>query len=318
MPITEALTDFDMAVLMPIRTNKLAPKFDLTNPRTLEQYVEDLEMLFEQAVIVDDKEKKRYFVTYVAISEQDTFKGLSEFAKGNTYESFVKAVCNLYPGLTKDKKYTAADLTKFVEGRRGKKMSEITEFSKFCREFLAITSYLLTKKKITEAKQSCAIIRGLPDVLWQHILTCLQVIKPNHNLDDKWEFKHIIAACQYVLHGTTTRPLLSMTTADYSTITIKKEELTTMMEGLGKTIVSALTTTLAPQPVRRTTGLSTTNVTTGSATSTISSLLSCYYCQGSHMVTRCEKVLEDLQNGLLKRNKEGCLVLSNGSTLPAF
>lgn len=87
---------------MPIRTDKSAPKFDPTNPRTLERYVDDLEMLFEHVLIEDDKAKKKYFVTYVAINKQDTFKSLAEFTDGNTYDRFVKAVRDLYPGSTKD------------------------------------------------------------------------------------------------------------------------------------------------------------------------------------------------------------------------
>lgn len=202
-----------------------------------------------------------------------------------------------------------------VEERRGKKISDIAEFSKFHREFLAISSYLLAKQKITEAEQSRAFVCGLPDGLLQRILTRLQVIKPNHNLDDEWPFKDIIVASRYVLHSTVTKSSTITSTADASTVTIKKEELTTMMEGLGKTITSALATTLAPQAIRRTIGTSTVNATSSSNTPMS---LSCYYCQGSHMVARCERAAEDLQNGLLKRNEEGRLVLSNRSAIPAF
>lgn len=99
-----------------------------------------------------------------------------------------------------------------------------------------------------------------------------------------------------------------------------------MMEGLGKTIASALTTSLAPQNQQR---VNSSNPLAGANTIPISSVnpnpnptfvpsFTSYYCRGPHGVARCEKAAEDLQNGLLKRNVEGRLALSNGSEIPAF
>lgn len=309
---------------MPTRYDRHAPKFDSANPRTLERYIEDIGHLFDRANIVDSQAKKVYFTSYVSIQEQDIFEGLAEFAVERSYEAFVEAVRKLYPGSSKEKKYTAADLSKLVEGRKGKKVSDIGEFSEYHREFLAVSGYLVAKGKISKAEQSRAFVRGLPDGLWQRILTRLQIIDAEHDLDDEWEFEKIIDAGRYVLHGTATRVLPTGAIADPATVTLKKEEFTAMMEGLGKTIASALTTSLTPQNQRRgnnsspATGANAIPTPNPNPNSTSVPSFTCYYCRGPHGVARCEKAAEDVQNGLLKRNEEGRLVLSNGSAIPAF
>lgn len=154
---------------MPTRYDKSAPKFDAENPRTLEHYIEDIGHLFDRANIVDSQAMKLYFTSYVTIQEQDIFEGLAEFAEERSYETFVDGVRKLYPGSSKEKKYTAADLTKLIEGRQGKKISDIGEFSEYHREFLAISGYLVVKNKISRAKQSRAFVRGLPNNLWQRL-----------------------------------------------------------------------------------------------------------------------------------------------------
>lgn len=178
---------------------------------------------------------------------------------------------------------------------------------------MAVAGYLLLKQKIGTTEQSQSFIRGLLDKLWQQILTQLQVIKPEHDLDDKWAFANVVKVARYVLHGTVTWQSPSASDSTLSMVTIKKEEFTAMMEGLGKTITLALMTSLGTQSAC----IRNSNMASASqlALATPPPFL-CYYCQGPHGVVRCEKVVEDMQAGIVKRNKENWLVLAYGSAIP--
>lgn len=124
----------------------------------------------------------------------------------------------------------------------------------------------------------------------------------------------MVKVARYVLHGTVTWQLPSALDSTSSMVTIKKEEFTAMMEGLGKTIVSALMTSLGTQSAHiRNSNLA---LALQSALATPPPFL-CYYCQGPHGVARCKKVVEDMQTGIVKRNEENWLVLANGSAIPS-
>lgn len=84
---------------MPLCTERDAPKFDPSNPRTLPRYFDDLQLLFTRHGITDTRQQKSYAIKYITPNDADywgSFDSYTDAAK--TFEEFKTEVLDSYPG----------------------------------------------------------------------------------------------------------------------------------------------------------------------------------------------------------------------------
>jgi hypothetical protein len=158
-------------ILMPGRGDRSAPRFNPKQPRKLCRYFADLDFTFKHASIIDEANKKKHACCYVDVDTSELWETLVEYTDiTKSYEDFMKAVHALYPGWDEEWKWSIADMDKLIGERSCIGIILLSDLGKYYRQFLTITTYLRSKNRLSEAKQSHAFVRGFPLMLWSVIL----------------------------------------------------------------------------------------------------------------------------------------------------
>jgi len=80
------------------------------------------------------------------------FPSFSDATK--TYLEFVAAIYTLYPGSEEERKWSVADMDKVVGERSRLGVISLGDLGEYYRQFLAITRFLRSKNRLSEAEQS--------------------------------------------------------------------------------------------------------------------------------------------------------------------
>jgi hypothetical protein len=188
---------------MPCRGDRSAPRFDPKQPRELRRYFDDLDFAFARAAVTDQAEKKGHACRYVDVDTSELWETLVEFTDvTKTYDEFKSAVYELYPGSDEERKWSVADMDQLVGERSRIGIISLADLGEYYRNFLAITTFLRSKRRLSDAEQSRAFVRGFPPDLWRTISQRLQLKFPDHFPDDPYPMLDIHEAARYVLHGT--------------------------------------------------------------------------------------------------------------------
>ena len=301
-------------IAMPSRGDRSAPQFNTKQPRELRRYFADLDYCFGRAQIVDDAEKKNHACRFVDVDTSELWESLAEFTDiTKTYNEFRQVIYALYPGSEEERKWSVADMDKLVGERSRLGVLSLGDLGEYHRQFLAITTFLIGKTRLSTAEQSRAFARGFQAELWSRISQRLQLKLPDHFPDDPYPLEAIHEAAQYVLHGTTSALLLATnptTTTQPNAIKteVKTEDLTAMFERITETFVKALGSqqqnnrmVTSDRPPRPSPGI-------GS---------NCNFCGSTdHFIRNCTEVLEYINAGKCKRNTEGKVILPSGAYVP--
>ena len=152
---------------MPARGDRSALKFDPKRPRELRRYFADLEFILDRAQITDETEKKKHASRYVNVDTSELWETLAEFSNANnSLSDFQAAVHELYPGSDEERKCLVADMDQLVGERSRIGVASLAELGEYYRSFLAITTFLRNKGRLSEAEQSRAFVRGFPPDIW--------------------------------------------------------------------------------------------------------------------------------------------------------
>ncbi|PCH37007.1 hypothetical protein WOLCODRAFT_92235 [Wolfiporia cocos MD-104 SS10] len=297
---------------MPVRGHATAPVFDSSQPRSIQRFFQDLKHLFTLCAVIDEEEKKQWVVRYAPIDEADLFEVLPAYSPGTPYADFKKAVYNLYPGTDDERKWSVADMDQLVGECARLGIHSIADLAGYHRDFLAITTFLISKNRISAAEQGRAFARGFQPALWARILWRLELKDPDHYPDDPYVVDDIHRAATFVLHGTQagTSPAATSSAPAMATdgTTVKVETIQSLIDAFTRTMQTFVTATSvnagssrpAPAPQR-----------------TQDSTAHCHYCGDVNcMVGTCRHVEEDMRSGRVCWNSEGKVVLPNGSFVP--
>ena len=118
------------------------------------------------------------------------------------------AVYKLYPGSDSERRWAIADMDKLVGETSQVGILSLADLGRYHREFMAITTFLIAKNRISPAEQSCAFARGFPPELWNRVAHRLQLKLPDHFPDDPYTLEEIHDAMRFVLHGTASYALV--------------------------------------------------------------------------------------------------------------
>jgi len=297
---------------MPSRGERTAPQFDPKRPRELRRYFADLDVQFVRASVTNGADQKKFACRYVDIDTCEMWESLVEFTDtAKSFNEFKKAVLALYPGSEEERKWSVADMDKLVGERSRLGVISIADLGEYHRQFLAITTFLRAKNRLSEAEQSRAFARGFQPDLWARISQRLQLKLPDHFPDDPYPLNDLHEAARYVLHGTSvnltmTSPAFATTGSEPSTTHIKTEDVSAMFERLTETFMKALSMQNNQQnSVERTSRLN-----------DLANLI-CNFCgETGHIMRNCLLCQEYITAGKCKRNTEGKIVLPTGAFIP--
>ena len=192
---------------MPARGDRSAPKFDPKRPRELRRYFADLEFILDRAQITDETEKKKHASRYVDVDTSELWEMLAEFSDANkSLSDFQATVHELYPRSDEERKWSVANMDQLVGERSCIGIMSLAELGEYYCSFLAITTFLRNKGRLSEAEQSCTFVRGfLPDI-WRTVSQRLQLKFPDHFPNNPYLLTNVHEAARFVLLGTSANP----------------------------------------------------------------------------------------------------------------
>ncbi|KAF7293394.1 hypothetical protein MIND_01116400 [Mycena indigotica] len=259
---------------MPARGAHTAPKFDSTKPEELRRYRADVEYLMGLANITTTEDKKKACSRYLSVQDQELVEGLDEFH----------------------------DATK-TTARVG--IHSENELAAFFRTFVRIAKFLISKKRLSETEQSHAFLRALqPASLQAAVKQRLQIIRPNVHADDPSALP-------------ARRPLLlnaAPTPSPAEPVVKTDPELKAVLTSISQLVAvlaSQARTNAAPSQSPQTP--SNANPSANPGRSSGQRHPGCSYCLDlTHFMRECQKLIEDIKAGLVRRNEENKLVLPDG------
>jgi hypothetical protein len=295
---------------MPAPGQNTAPKFDDSQPRELRRYFAELDKLFRTCGIVADAEKKEQACRYLKVHVAELWESTPQYGPAFTYDEFVDMAYQMYPGSDDKRKWSIADMDQLVGERQRLGMYSLADLGNYYRSFFVITSFLMSKNRLSAPEQSRAFLRGFQPDLKNRIAHRLELKHPDHHPDDPYDLKDIHEAAKFVLHGSGPSAFQARIASSNDTATtpsppiVKAEDFTTMFEAFAQTLVKHL----APR-------------TTGSASSSSSPSHNtesndgrCNFCGGlGHFMPACELLAKYIVDGKCKRNAEGKVVLPSGA-----
>ena len=125
----------------------------------------------------------------------------------------------------------------------------LADLADYQAQFLAITQFLITKKRLSEIEQKRAYVRGFPPSIWSKVSQRLQLKFLDHLPDEPYPIQDVQAAARFVLHGTHSTaliaPVSAPTTAAPAALDsiVKTEQLGTIFTEFTKSIIEALNST---------------------------------------------------------------------------
>src|ERR1700683_3926685 len=112
-------------------------------------------------------------VAFAGIAVPDTSELWESLMESNniakTYVNFHQAVYTLYPRLEEECKWSVANMDKHVGERSCLGVLLLGDLGEYHCQFLAITTFLIGKTRLSTAEQSRALARGFQAELWTHI-----------------------------------------------------------------------------------------------------------------------------------------------------
>ena len=113
---------------------------------------------------------KQHALRFVDCNTVELWEILPEFADtAVSYQQFVNAVYKLYPGSDAKRCWLIGDMEKLVGEASRVGISSLANLGKYHREFITMTTFLITKNHISAAEQSQAFARGFPQKLWTKV-----------------------------------------------------------------------------------------------------------------------------------------------------
>ncbi|KAJ7499381.1 hypothetical protein FB451DRAFT_1428986 [Mycena latifolia] len=294
---------------MPARGDRNAPTFDAAKPHELRRYFTDLEYLFTRAAITDNAEKKGHATQFLAVDDQETWEALPTFTDATkTYEEFKVDVLKLYSGNDEEHRFGLNELDALIGHYSRTGIYSKEDLTTFYRQFLHITTYLISKSRLSASEQSRSFLRAMqPASLLVKIQNRLQIKQPDVHPEDPYAIADIYEAAQFALAGSpgTQFAINTLPPPVPAPVEIKADPGIAALVGSVTELIKVLATRSVPLS------------TDAGASSKKNRSEGCGYCSDlDHYINQCQRVLEDIKAGICKRNSEGRVVLPSGAFIP--
>ena len=113
------------------------PSFSSKRPQELKRFLRQMEDLWQDAGIVDDKEKKSSMGKYADQESEEEWRELNAFAKGISWEEFKEELIVNYPEAAEAERGTPARIRQLCRDTKGIKLGDLAALYAFRRAFIA-------------------------------------------------------------------------------------------------------------------------------------------------------------------------------------
>ncbi|CAK5282582.1 unnamed protein product [Mycena citricolor] len=297
---------------MPARGDRNAPVFDSSKPHELRRYFLDLEFLLARSAVTDAAQMKGHAVRFLSVEDQEIWEGLPSFSDANkSYHDFKLDALSLYAGNDTDRRFSLDDLDMLVGQTSRMGIHTKDDLTQFYRRFLHITTFLISKQRLSVAEQSRFFLRAMnPASLSVSVRQRLQIKKPDVHPEDPYDLSDLYDAAKFVLSGSSTL-LPGMPTSQPGTkLTIKSDPgitaLVSSVSDLVRIIAAQHANPGAPAQSQSANALPRRRRPDG-----------CSYCSDlEHFISQCPHVSTDIRDGKCRRNVDGKVVLPSGAYVP--
>jgi hypothetical protein len=187
---------------LPGRGERSVPSF-AGGTEEVSRYFSELDNLLALKGITTDAEKKqgalKYLVTTVLKRMWKACETYSDVTK--TYEDFKDQIYEFYPG-SLDNASTVHQLDSLIGECARLGIKDTTELGEFHFQFRTIAKFLISKNRMSQAKESRGFLQVLGPDLEDCICQRLQNIKPNQDPEDPYDLKDLYNAAVFCLKGT--------------------------------------------------------------------------------------------------------------------
>src|SRR6202522_710281 len=186
---------------MPMRNERAAPTFGSSKPRELLRYFESLEQLFKKAASHDEEDKKKQVLRYVDFGTEQIWKTFPEFSDSTkTYQQFKEAIIVHYPDASGDFVFSIRDMDLLIGERQRIGINSTKDLSDYHLQFLAITTWLISKKQLGNLEQQRAYINAFPSSLLAATMNRLQLKHSDHHPNVP-SVQDVYEAARFVIQG---------------------------------------------------------------------------------------------------------------------
>src|SRR5271156_6355514 len=230
---------------MPMRNERLAPKFDTSRPRELPRFFEDFEELICRTQITENTEIKKFLVRYTEFDTEQQWKALPEFRNNSSYAEFKAAILFYYPEASDDFAYSFRDLESLISEYQRLGIATIANLCDYHRRFITISAWLIARKQSDDLEQQQNYIRAFPSPIVTAITNRLQLKFPDHHPSIPYRVCDVYEAAQFILQGTLSFQLFQPISPSTTDNVLKIANIAPIIPELTKSIVQALK---APSP----------------------------------------------------------------------
>ncbi|KAJ3555802.1 hypothetical protein NP233_g12120 [Leucocoprinus birnbaumii] len=194
---------------MPARYERSAPKFD-GQPRSLRRFFEDIDHLARECGL-SQRETIQHTLRYLETNDYDIWASQPS-SNGDDWLRFKADITALYPGSEESARYTVTDLENFVETNATVPIQDRLRFGEYYRTFVTIATYLIGRGLISLRERNRYFMSGFDITFRQQLRNQLRMQNPLHPLDEPWDISTVERAARFLLEGTSTTTILSLTT----------------------------------------------------------------------------------------------------------
>src|SRR5277367_5366731 len=225
---------------MPMRNERLAPKFDTSRPRELPRFFEDFEELICRTQITENTEIKKFLVRYTEFDTEQQRKALPEFRNNSSYAKFKAAILSYYPEASDDFTYSFRDLESLICEYQRLAIATVPNLCEYHRRFIMISTWLIARKQSDDLEQWRIYIRAFPSPMFTAITNRLQLKFPEHHPSIPYPVTEVYEAARFILQGTSSSQLFQPISPSTTDNVLKIANIAPILPELTKSIVQAL------------------------------------------------------------------------------
>ncbi len=194
---------------LPCQREESAPVLDLSDPREIWRYFDDLDFLFAKHRISDPQEKKHAAVNYPSVAVERLWKTACTFGDPvRSYKDFKAEIIALYPEAIAAQEHTLVDFDRLVTDHARTPIRSEMELGEYYRDFLVVLRFLIAKDCISVQMQVHTFLASFEPHLATAVHSQLECKFPDHLPDNPYETDDIYDAVLYALVWQRATPLI--------------------------------------------------------------------------------------------------------------
>ncbi|SRR6266702_729979 len=194
---------------LPCWCEESAPVLNLSDPREIWCYFDDLDFLFAKHHVSDPQEKKLAAVNYPSVAVERLWKTVHAFSHHMcSYKDFKVEIIVLYPEVIVAQEHSLADFDRLVADCAHTLIRSEMELGEYYHDFLVVSHFLIVKGHISMQMQVHTFLVSFEPHLATTVRSQLEHKFPDHFPDDPYDTEDIYDAALYTLTWQCAAPLV--------------------------------------------------------------------------------------------------------------